>query len=271
MKICAPLFISKFYYYSCGSVPRKGRELAIQYIRKQIKNHKKTKYFCKLDIKKFFENIKPLIAFRALRKVIADKKTLLLFARILRFNKVRMPNGEITAKGLPIGFYTSPWIANLVITEIDHIIKEKLRINVYVRYIDDMILFHSDKRKLMHAVNVIICELSKLGLQLKYQPAIHLLDKQKVTFVGFQISRNIIKLNDRAFLRTTRSINKISKKKQLNVFDAMRVVSSVGKFKYINGKLAFQKYVTNKISLKHCVALISRKDRCKNGMAKSRR
>lgn len=47
-------------------------------------------------------------------------------------------------RGLPIGNLTSQFWANVVLNPIDHFVKRELRATGYVRYVDDMLLFHDD-------------------------------------------------------------------------------------------------------------------------------
>ncbi|MBK7410377.1 MAG: RNA-directed DNA polymerase [Saprospirales bacterium] len=49
---------------------------------------------------------------------------------------------------MPIGNLTSQYFANHYLSGLDHFIKEGLRIKAYVRYMDDLILWHNDKETL---------------------------------------------------------------------------------------------------------------------------
>lgn len=122
-------------------------------IAKKLKT-KDAKYFAVFDIRKCYDNIKPLTAFRIIRRTISDKRVLLLFALILRNNKIRLPDGSITRKGLLMGMYTSPWIANIVLDPLDHLLKDECGLYFYTRYMDDGLILHSNKRKLKHALQL---------------------------------------------------------------------------------------------------------------------
>lgn len=75
--VCAPLFQRKFYRYSCGSVPERGAEFAKKYIEKKVRRSRaKTKYVCKLDVKKYFPTARPSVIFRELRRTIRDRRVL---------------------------------------------------------------------------------------------------------------------------------------------------------------------------------------------------
>ena len=58
-------------------------------------------------------------------------------------------------KGLPLGNQSSQWFALYYLDRMDRIIKEKLRIHYYSRYMDDCILIHYDRAYLQHCLEVI--------------------------------------------------------------------------------------------------------------------
>jgi len=55
--------------------------------------------------------------------------------------------------GLPIGNLTSQLFANVYLNPLDHFVKRDLKMKYYGRYVDDMILIHSDKQVLLNAVS----------------------------------------------------------------------------------------------------------------------
>lgn len=266
MRVCGPLFQKKFYQYSCGSVPGKGKDTVVEYIAKKIKDRRSTKYYATLDIRKCYENIRPSVAFREIRRTISDKRVLKLFAMILRYNKVRMPDGTLKRNGLLMGMFTSPWIANILLNPLDHYIKEELGINVEVRYMDDIFLAHGNKRKLRNAIASVESFLAQRKLALKSTPAIHKIDDVPVRFLGVLFRRGKTTLTGELFLRITRIVSRIAKKPILNVHDAKRIVSYAGHFKHLDTRKAFMKYIGSKITIKKCRVMISRKERNRNVM-----
>ncbi|MDR2683932.1 MAG: RNA-directed DNA polymerase [Prevotellaceae bacterium] len=52
----------------------------------------------------------------------------------------------IRGKGIPIGNLTSQYFANFYLSEFDHFAKESLKIPVYIRYMDDILIFENDKK-----------------------------------------------------------------------------------------------------------------------------
>lgn len=51
-------------------------------------------------------------------------------------------------RGIPIGNLTSQLFANIYLHQADMFVKQRLKIRYYVRYMDDILLFHHDKRQL---------------------------------------------------------------------------------------------------------------------------
>ena len=62
---------------------------------------------------------------------------------------------------------TSQYLANYYLSAIDHHIKERLRVPIYVRYMDDMLLFRNNLETLHDDVNYITEAVRQIGLQLK--------------------------------------------------------------------------------------------------------
>lgn len=103
-------------------------------------------YFLKCDIRKFFDNIDHLVLKQKLSKVIEDDRVLTLLYQII-------DSFDVTpGKGLPLGNQTSQWFAIFYLDGFDRLIKEKLRIKYYSRYMDDCILIYQDKKYLCYCL-----------------------------------------------------------------------------------------------------------------------
>lgn len=268
LNICAPIFERRFYRYSCASIPGRGVEYAMKYIRKAVADKRNSKYFAALDIKQFFNSIKPSKVLRAIRRIIRDKRVLILFARILRANKISRLDKSTIKRGAPIGLYTSPWFANILLTGLDNLIKSS-GAKYYIRYNDDMLILHPNKRKLKRILEMAEQHINSLGLSLKRPWQIHMLSKVKIDFIGAAISQNNIVLRSSVFLRTKRTANRIAKKNKITVYYARKMISYSGRFKHFDTHKAFTKYISSKINMKTMRNIISKGDR-KNVHQKSK-
>lgn len=263
LRVCIPVFQRRFYKYSCASIPGRGVEYALKYIRKAQKDYKNTKYFAVLDIRQFFNSIRPSKVFHALRRIIRDKKTLILFARILRANKVIRPDGTTLKRGTPIGLYTSPWFANILLTQLDNKIKEA-GAKYYLRYNDDMLLMHPNKRQLKKILDMAVDVIKSLGLEIKRPYQIHRLSKVKIGFIGATITQYNITLKDKVFLRAKRTAKRIGNKDRPTIYDARKIASYAGRFKHFDAYDAFKKYILAYVSISEIRKQISKATKERN-------
>ena len=61
-------------------------------------------------------------------------------------NHLQLPGG----RNVPIGNYTSQWLGNLYLNELDQWLRQEHGVTAYVRYCDDFCLFDDDKRRLRY-------------------------------------------------------------------------------------------------------------------------
>jgi len=72
-----------------------------------------------------------------------------------------------------------------LLDEVDHFIKERLRIKNYIRYMDDFIIIHENKEYLKYCKEEIAKELAKLGFELHPKKTRIYLLSQGIPFLGF--------------------------------------------------------------------------------------
>ena len=134
-----PLIMRGMYEFSCASIKNRGIMRGMRHLKKiLVADRKYTKYCLKIDIKKFYPSIDKEILKNKFRKIIKDKDTLFLIDLII----------DSSQEGLPIGNFTSQWFANFYLQDLDHFIKEQLKVKHYIRYMDDMVLFSNNKKEL---------------------------------------------------------------------------------------------------------------------------
>ena len=132
---------------NCASRPNKGTKYALDLYYKYggILNKKYNSYYLlKCDIKAYFASINIDILKNKLQRKIKDKDAIDIIFKIL--------DSDTT---LSIGFMTSQILGIFYLNEMDHYIKEKLKIKYYVRYQDDFILLHPSKQYLKYCLEKI--------------------------------------------------------------------------------------------------------------------
>lgn len=242
-----PIIMKSMYKYSCGSIPKRGPTYAQVVIRKWLDNDRKhTKYCLKMDITKFYPSIDNEILKRMFRKRIKDKDCLWLMDMIIDGNK-----------GQPIGYYTSQWFANFFLEGLDHYVKQELGIKYYVRYVDDLVMFGNNKKKLHKAEKLIIEYVNELNLSIKGDRQVFRVDKRAVDFLGFRFYRDRTTLRKRNALRIRRRMKKISKKDYLNVHDAQAVLSYWGWIKSTDSYGFYHRHVKPYATIKQAREVVS--------------
>lgn len=228
-----PIIMKGMYAYSCGSVPGRGTSYGQKTVRRWMDDDKKhTKYCLKMDVKKFYPSVDGEILKGMFRRKIKDADCLWLIDTIIDSDE-----------GLPIGYFTSQWFSNFFLEGLDHYIKQKLGAKYYIRYVDDLVIFGSNKKKLHKMRKAIDQYLVGVRLQLKGNWQVFRTNIRAVDFLGFRFFRDKTTLRKRNALRIKRRVNKVRRKGRLNEKDAAAVLSYWGWIKRSDSYYFYQKYV----------------------------
>ena len=168
MQITMPAFTRGMHPNCCGSVDGRGTKHILKCGKKWFQKDPEAKYFVKLDIRHYFDNIDKEILMCKLRNQIKDKYVLQFFSLLMDASPV----------ACPLGFYTSPYFANLYLQDLDWFVEQQLYkerrgkrikyVKHYLRYMDDILLIGSSKSDLEKAVKSIIeYARNELGLTIK--------------------------------------------------------------------------------------------------------
>jgi len=142
--IFEPTFISHSFSCRVGKGTHKGVEVLDTMLRKVSKNHCRTAYALKCDVRKFFDSVDHTILIQLLRRKIKDADVLWLMEEIVE-SFVGESSNLFARKGLPIGNLTSQLFANVYMNEFDQFMKKELKIENYVRYTDDFVIVSEDE------------------------------------------------------------------------------------------------------------------------------
>ena len=262
INILKPIFLKSMYRHSYGSIPDRGGFLGKNYVKKWItKDIKNTKYVLKMDIKKYFDNVSHDVLKKKLSKIIRDKKLLSVLNEII----------DTTEKGIPLGFYTSQWFANFYLTSLDHYIKEKLGATYYIRYMDDMVVFGSNKRKL-HEIRKQILEYLNAELELdmkenwqvfrlQYKDKHNKIHGRDLDFMGFRFYRHKVTLRKSILLKMKRKVNHLKKKRLLKknwtVHDARAMLSYLGWIKATDVYDLYKRIIKPFVSFRRLKKMVS--------------
>lgn len=159
MNVCHAHFDKKLIYDSYASRKNKGTYAALDRAKGYCKKHK---WYLKMDVRKFFASIHHDVLKAQLGRLFKEERLLRIFFQLI-------DSYEASPKrGLPIGNLTSQYFANHFLSGLDHYIKEELGCKAYVRYMDDMVLWHNEKQKLKETREAITTYLAEeLWLEVK--------------------------------------------------------------------------------------------------------
>lgn len=235
--VLKPVFMRGMYKYCSGSIPGRGAVYGCRAVRKWInQDPTNTTYVAQLDVRKFYDSINHDVLMGMWRKKIKDRRMLTLIEKLLQ-----------TAPGVPIGNYTSQWMANFFLQGLDHFIKETLGVKYYIRYIDDLVLFASTPKELHTAVREIVKFLQPLGLTLKANWQVYPLAKRGLDFLGFVFKPNHTLIRARNFLAFTRQARllrqRLDEDYPVSFYEAASMLSRVSLIRRGNHICILQKHL----------------------------
>lgn len=176
-------------------------------------------YVLRIDIKKYFYNINHNLLYSMLERRIKDKKSLKILKEILsltdydyinksinnlvnnEIDRISKLNISINEKnklinelksiplyregyGLSIGCLSNQLMAIFYLNDIDHHIKEELKCNSFIRFMDDMYILSSNKDYLEYCFDNIRTKLKEIDLDINKKSGIYRL-KEGVNFLGY--------------------------------------------------------------------------------------
>lgn len=258
-----PILTPRFYKYSMGSVPGRGSLMALRTMSRWRDEYQgKRFYVAELDIRKFYQSIPREKLKESLRRLIRDQKFLRLVDKVV--------DGAITP-GMPMGYYTSPWLTNWYLTPLDNHINQELKpkhkIDHYLRYADNLWLLGRNKREMHKAVADIEKELEKLGLQLNESRQVFLFEEisrrtgklhgRAINCLGYIIHRDRVTLRKALLQRIRKAGNRVGKRKHPTLRQARTIVSYKGWFKHTDTYNYYQKWMKPNVSMQECRKKIS--------------
>lgn len=183
-RIINPIFDKYFIFDSFSSRLGKGTHKGIERLnngaRKITGNWKKSAYYLKSDIRKYFDSIDHGILKSLIQKRIHCSDTMWLVEKIIDSYK------KEEKCGIPLGNVTSQLFGNVYLNELDQFVKNKLKIKHYFRYCDDIIILCDSKEvcfSIKEKIENFLCE----ELRLDFHPRKIIVKKirQGIDFLGY--------------------------------------------------------------------------------------
>ena len=148
-RILYPFFDKIFIADSFSCRSNKGTHKAVKrfqsFAYKISRNHTRTCWVLRCDIRKFFASVDHDVLMCILAEYVPDKNILWLLDEVV----------SSFESGLPLGNLTSQLFANVYMNKLDQFIKHKLKAKYYVRYADDFVILSENKKWLKNQIQSI--------------------------------------------------------------------------------------------------------------------
>ena len=219
-----------------------GTDYGIKLLKKYLELNKKYEHFyiLKLDISKYFYSIDHTVL-KNLVKDKLNKEELIFLDKILKSTNKEYINKRINYlksknnlddlpfyefdKGLPIGNMTSQFLAIYYLNQLDHFIVNDLKIKHYIRYMDDFILIHHDKKLLEKSLDIIRDKLVKeYKLKLNKNKIKLVREDEGFVFLGYNYKvlnkKTIVKIRQDGYKKIKRRVKELKylyNKKEISI------------------------------------------------------
>ncbi len=260
-----PIFSNGYITDSYACINGRGvhsAALRLQYWLRLLNRKKDEKwYYQKLDFTKYFYRISHDVLINILSKKIKDDGLIWYLTQVI--DSGEMPFGlplgrkadEVSVNdrlydvGMPIGSLMSQMFANIYLNELDQYVKRELSIKYYIRYMDDIVILHNDKkelRKIKEKVESYAKEVLRLDLNDKsvLRPV-----SLGIEFCGYKVWHNHIKLRKSTALRMKRYIKHLKKRYAKREIDSPEIrqvlVSYNGMLKHCDSRELKKKIYTD--------------------------
>lgn len=197
-----------FIYDNCACLPGRGTDMARNrlkcHLQRFYRKHGLNGWVLKVDIHDFFGSTSHDVVKAAVAKRIPDQWVREQVYRIVDSFTHIAPD-----RGMGLGSQITQLVQLAVLDDLDHYIKEVLRIKGYVRYMDDFILIHEDKNHLRYCQQEIIRILADLGLEVNEKKTGIQPVRNGIHFLGFSF-----RLTDTGKVLQTVLHKKVSKERR---------------------------------------------------------
>jgi group II intron reverse transcriptase/maturase len=171
------------------------------------------------DIESFFDRLVHSVVMSRVRARIADGRVLDLIEAFLKAGIMEEGTVSVPDEGCPQGGVVSPWLANLVLDDLDKALES--RGYRHVRYADDFIVLCATRKEAEEALAFVKQVLSQLELCL-HETKTRLTDFwQGFEFLGFRFRANRLGIRPKAIERFKDRVRTLTRRQQGRNVDAV--------------------------------------------------
>lgn len=176
-----PIMSRGFIYDNAACQKGKGSDFARNrlkcHIQRYYRKHGVDGYILKVDVRKYYDSMNHEVVKELFRKRLPEN---------ISARAAAILDGFPGDKGFNPGSQIIQIAGISMLDELDHYIKERLRVKHYMRYMDDMILISDSKEKLLEWLEVIKGKLAEIGLEAHPEKTRITTLRKGVMWLGYQ-------------------------------------------------------------------------------------
>lgn len=217
VRVIEPRFERRFIHHSYACRRGKGTHRCLAQF---VSWARSSRFALVMDVVKMFPSVDHDVLKGELRRVLRDADVLRLVDAIIDGANAQepvltyFPGDDLFTpfsrkRGLPIGNLTSQFFANVLLDRVDHLVKDRLRVRRYVRYVDDLAAFGPERAPLVELRAAIAEELAAMRLELHPRKSRLRRVTEGITFLGFTVTPDEIRLGPKGLRRARRRLKQL--------------------------------------------------------------
>ena len=236
IQVLEPMMMRGMDHWCCGSIQGRGTHYGIKAMKKWMKRGKGTKYCVELDIRHFYDSLRPEIVLARFRKLIKDRRVLDLVWSVIK-------------DGIQIGAYCSQWFANTVLQPLDQLIR-KSGASHYIRYMDNFTILTKLKRD-AHKLVIIVGEwLRGQDLRLKDNWQVFRTSGRLPDAMGYRFGSGYTLIRKKNLIRLKHQLSRYGRLyecgKHVTAKFAQGLLSRLGMLRHCNSTALYEKIYKRK-------------------------
>jgi len=250
-EVLVPILCNSLIYDNGASVKGKGTHFAMRRLITHLTRFYRQNgfsnegYALTIDFKKYFDSIRHDILMNRVERKVRDVRVLDLARRFIQ------PFGDGVSLGL--GSQVSQIFAIFLPDELDHAIKEKMRVKFYGRYMDDLYLIHNSKEFLENCLEKIKIICNNLGITVHERKTRIFPLKEGLLFLK---GKYYLKENGRILKKPTKD----SAKRMRRKLKCFRKLIDAGKMSYADLRVGYQSWRGNYLKRFHARKTVQNMD-----------
>ena len=215
-----PAMVKSFIYDNGACQKNKGtnfsRERLVCFLQRYYRKHGTKGYVLQCDIKGYYPNMRHDVVEKTFRKQLPPE---------IHKMACEVMRGQYSGE---VGYLPGSQMIQIagisVLNGLDHFIKERLRIKLYTRYMDDFILIHENKEYLEKCREEIVKQLEPMGFELHPKKTRIYSIKEGIKYLGFiyrltdtgKVVRTVLPKNVKSYRRKLFRLVKLAKKGKIS-------------------------------------------------------